>query len=117
MQIVIKGKQMHVTPQLRQRIERKVQRLSRLVDEESRVEANRNAEKISAAALIAAPSMPEVPARPRRKLVAFGTLLAGLLLGFGAVFAVEAFDDRMRTPHDVTNVLRLPVLATFGKET
>ncbi len=38
MQIVIKGKQMQVTPQLRQRIERKVQRLARLVDEGARVE-------------------------------------------------------------------------------
>ena len=38
MQIIIKGKQMQVTPQLRQRIERKVQRLSRLVEDDSRVE-------------------------------------------------------------------------------
>lgn len=38
MQIVIKGKQMQVTPQLRQRIERKVQRLARLLDEGARVE-------------------------------------------------------------------------------
>ena len=38
MQVIIKGKQMQVTPQLRQRIERKVQRLTRLVGEESRVE-------------------------------------------------------------------------------
>lgn len=38
MQIIIKGKQMEVTPQLRQHIERKVQRLSRLVDTEARVE-------------------------------------------------------------------------------
>lgn len=38
MHIIIKGKQTEVTPQLRQRIERKVQRLSRLVDEETRVE-------------------------------------------------------------------------------
>lgn len=38
MQIVIKGRQMEVTPQLRQRIERKVQRLSRLVGEQTRVE-------------------------------------------------------------------------------
>ncbi len=38
MQIVIKGKQMEVTTQLRQHIERKVQRLSRLVDEGARVE-------------------------------------------------------------------------------
>jgi putative sigma-54 modulation protein len=38
MQIIIKGKQMEVTPQLRQHIERKVQRLSRLVDTEARIE-------------------------------------------------------------------------------
>src|SRR5215472_8464004 len=38
MQVIIKGRQMQVTPQLRQRIERKVQRLSRLVHDDSRVE-------------------------------------------------------------------------------
>src|SRR5437667_3763216 len=38
MQIIIKGRQMQVTPQMRQRIERKVQRLSRLVRDDSRVE-------------------------------------------------------------------------------
>ena len=38
MQIIIKGKQMEVTPQLRQQIERKVQRLSRLVHDTARIE-------------------------------------------------------------------------------
>jgi putative sigma-54 modulation protein len=38
MQIIIKGKQVQVTPQLRQHIERKIRRLSRLVSEETRVE-------------------------------------------------------------------------------
>lgn len=38
MQVIIKGRQMQVTPQLRQRIERKIQRLSRLVNGDSRVE-------------------------------------------------------------------------------
>jgi len=38
MQIIIKGKQMEVTPRLRQHIERKVQRLARFVDTEARVE-------------------------------------------------------------------------------
>lgn len=38
MQIIIKGKQMSISPQLRQRIERKVQRLSRLLNDEARVE-------------------------------------------------------------------------------
>jgi putative sigma-54 modulation protein len=38
MQIIINGKHMEVTPRLRQHIERKVQRLARLVDVEARVE-------------------------------------------------------------------------------
>ncbi|GCE06468.1 ribosome hibernation-promoting factor, HPF/YfiA family [Dictyobacter aurantiacus] len=38
MQVIIKSKQMQVTPQLRQRIERKVQRLARWLNDESRVE-------------------------------------------------------------------------------
>src|SRR2546428_1152502 len=38
MQIIIKGKQMEITPQLRQRIERKVQRLSRFVHDAARIE-------------------------------------------------------------------------------
>jgi len=85
--------------------------------EEARVEANRNAQKISAAAVIAAPVIPEVPARPRRKLVAFATILVALLLASGAVLGAEAFDDRLRSPRDITQVLRVPVLATFSKDT
>lgn len=38
MQIIIKGKQAEITPQLRQYVERKVQKLSRLVDQDARVE-------------------------------------------------------------------------------
>ncbi len=38
MQIVIKGKQMEVSPRLRQHIERKVRRLSRFVNSDARVE-------------------------------------------------------------------------------
>ena len=38
MQIIIKGKQMDVPPRLRQHIERKVQRLSRLINADARIE-------------------------------------------------------------------------------
>ena len=40
----------------------------------------------------------------------------GSLLACGAVLSVEAIDDRLRSPHDVAQILRLPVLATFGKD-
>jgi len=81
--------------------------------ETARVEAARNAEKISAAAVIAAPAVANHPARPRRKLVALATLLAALILATGAVLTVEAIDDRLTVPRDVVRALRLPVLATF----
>ncbi len=84
--------------------------------ETSRVEANRNAEKISAAVVIAAPTVSQQPARPRRKLVALATLMAALVLGCASVLAVEGLDDRFRTPRDVTRILRLPVLATFAQD-
>lgn len=85
--------------------------------ETARVEANRNAQKISAAVVIAAPTVGQQPARPRRKLVALATVLAALICGCASVLAVEGFDDRFRTPRDVTRVLRLPVLATFAQDT
>jgi succinoglycan biosynthesis transport protein ExoP len=81
--------------------------------ETAKVEANRNAQNISAAAVIAAPSTPNRPARPRRKMVALATLLAGLILATGAVLLIEAIDDRLSAPRDVVRTLRLPVLATF----
>ena len=84
--------------------------------ETARVEANRNAQKISAAAVIAAPMIPNRPARPRRKLVAFATLLAALILAIGVVLTIEAIDDRLTTPRDVVRLLRLPVLATFNSD-
>lgn len=84
--------------------------------EEAHVEATRNAEKISAAAVIAEPSIPQLPARPRRKLLALATLLSAIILATGAVLGTEALDDRLRSPRDVVHILRVPVLATFDKE-
>jgi ribosome hibernation promoting factor len=49
MQIIIKGKQMDVSPRLRQHIERKVQRLSRLAGEDARVEVTVSEERTRSA--------------------------------------------------------------------
>jgi succinoglycan biosynthesis transport protein ExoP len=82
--------------------------------ETARVEANRNAQNISAAVMISPPVVPNSPARPRRKLIAAATLVVALLSGIAAVLVMEAFDDRFNSPRDVTRILRLPVLATFA---
>jgi len=81
--------------------------------ETARDEANRNAQKISAAVVITAPTLATTPARPRRKLVAAATPLVALLTGTAGVLLIEAIDDRIRTPRDVAHFLQLPVLATF----
>lgn len=49
MQIIIKGRQMQVTPELRQRIERKVLRLSRLLDGDARIEVTVSEEQTRSA--------------------------------------------------------------------
>jgi len=49
MQIIIKGKQMEVTPRLRVHIERKVQRLSRLVGSNARIEVTVSEEQTRSA--------------------------------------------------------------------
>jgi uncharacterized protein involved in exopolysaccharide biosynthesis len=84
--------------------------------ETARVEANRNAQKISAAVVIAAPAVANQPARPRRKLVALATALAALLASCAAVLLIEGFDDRISSPDDVKRLIRVPLLATFTPE-
>src|SRR5258708_13611355 len=49
MQIIIKGKQMEVAPRLRAYIERKVQRLSRLIDTDARIEVTLTEEQTRSA--------------------------------------------------------------------
>ena len=84
--------------------------------EEARVGSNRNDEKISSTAVISVPSVPDLPARPRKKIVLAGSLVAGLILGMGLALLLEALDDRIYAPREALATLRLPVLATFGKE-
>ncbi len=84
--------------------------------EEARVGSSRNAQKISSTAVITMPSMPEIPARPRKKIVLAGSLVAGLILGFGLALLLEGLDDRIYAPREAAATLRLPILATFGKE-
>lgn len=58
------------------------------------------------------------PARPIKPRVLTNTLLAavvGLLLAVGVAFLVEAMDDTIRNPGDVTHQLGLPVLGMIAK--
>ena len=58
------------------------------------------------------------PARPIKPRVLTNTLLAaviGLMLAVGVAFLIEAMDDTIRNPGDVTHQLGLPVLGAIAK--
>jgi len=58
--------------------------------------------------------VPNFPFRPR---VSMNTALAGLtgfLLSAGAIFAIDALDDTLKTPDDIKDRLDLPVLGIIG---
>lgn len=58
-----------------------------------------------------------VPIKPVRPRTLFNTLLAamiGLLLAAGAVFLIEAMDDTLKGPDQVTQQLKLPVLGLIA---
>lgn len=66
--------------------------------------------KAELAQVATVPSSPSSPKTTRN--VALGILL-GLLLGIGLALGREQFDRRLRTPEDIEEILRLPVLGTI----
>ncbi|SFR98880.1 GumC family protein [Sphingomonas jatrophae] len=69
----------------------------------------------SQASIVDNGAVPNAPFTPNvYKNLAFG-LLIGLILGLGAAFAIEFIDDTIKTPEDVTNKLRVPVLGVVPK--
>jgi uncharacterized protein involved in exopolysaccharide biosynthesis len=61
-----------------------------------------------------APSFPERPSFPNRRLFGLGGLGAGLLLGVGMVQLSEWRDRSMRSKQDIETYLRLPTLAQIS---
>ena len=61
------------------------------------------------------PSLPNKPSFPKRTHFAAGGAAAGLVLGFGIMYLIAAFDKSMHTASDVEMCLRLPVLAMVPK--
>jgi capsular exopolysaccharide synthesis family protein len=69
-----------------------------------------NAQVLQAAVPDTTPVSPRIP-----KIVGLG-LLAGLLLGFGAVFIAEASDGRIRHPEDLEELTGLRLLAVVPRD-
>src|SRR4029453_14342915 len=59
---------------------------------------------------------PPGPFAPRPKLTIAAGVLAGLILGIGGAFAMNALDPRLRREEQLRELFSLPILAKVPKE-
>jgi len=59
--------------------------------------------------------VPEQPASPKPVLNIVVGALVGLLLGIGLAFLLSHLDDKLRSPEQVSQLLRLPTLGSIGR--
>jgi capsular exopolysaccharide synthesis family protein len=62
-------------------------------------------------AVVSEPVVQQRPVSPRLSMVAAACLACGLVVGLGLVFALDALDDRFRSPDELRVQLGIPVLA------
>jgi capsular exopolysaccharide synthesis family protein len=60
--------------------------------------------------------VPADPASPQPKLTLAAALLAGLILGIGAAFALQVLDTRLRREEQLRSLYGLPVLARIPRD-
>jgi len=61
--------------------------------------------------------VPDEAASPKPKLTIAAGLLAGLILGIGAAFALQVLDPRLRREEQLRSLYGLPILARIPKDT
>jgi uncharacterized protein involved in exopolysaccharide biosynthesis len=84
--------------------------------EEARINETLGEQKITSISVVDTPDVPVKPATPRKKLILFSSILAGILLGAVVVFIREFFDESFRTPKQLSKELEMPVLTSLPKQ-
>jgi uncharacterized protein involved in exopolysaccharide biosynthesis len=64
--------------------------------------------------LIDSPAVPVKPYKPNRYLILMGGILSGLFLGIAAALTSDHFDHRLKTAHDISSHLKIPVLGSVS---
>ena len=82
--------------------------------EDSRIADALNRQNISSISIVQQPTVPVKPTLPRVPLIIAISLVAGLIAGFGASFALESMDEAFSLPDQVQPVTGLPVMAVFA---
>ncbi|HEX2446509.1 MAG TPA: polysaccharide biosynthesis tyrosine autokinase [Vicinamibacterales bacterium] len=76
-------------------------------EKELRVVSNSRANNVQ---IVDRAEVPGAPYTPNSRRDLFMALIAGLTVALGLVFGIEAVDDSVKTPEDVTRRLRIPLL-------
>lgn len=84
--------------------------------EEARINETLGEKQITSISVVDTPDVPVKPATPRKKLILFSSILAGIMLGAVVVFIREFFDESFRTPKQLSKDIGLPVLSSFPKQ-
>jgi capsular exopolysaccharide synthesis family protein len=98
---------------LQAEVERKLAVLNALLQRQNETAISSQLRDINAgnARIVDRAIPPAVPSEPRPAFEMALGLIIGLLLGAGAAFGLESWDNAVRTPEDVEKVLGLPTLA------
>jgi uncharacterized protein involved in exopolysaccharide biosynthesis len=81
--------------------------------EEARISDALDRQRIVNVAIAEAATVPALPANSHRLLTLVAGIFVALLLSPGVAFAVDYFDQSLRTPDEVREVLQIPVLAAL----
>ena len=99
-------------------IEREVEQLrsvyETLLNRIENIDINRNYADVRVT-VVTGPVFPDKPVRPRMAKVAILCLLFGFGVGGLAVYILDVIDDRFRSPEELQEQLRVPILAMVRK--